>query len=76
MRLTPAHLYARVQPLFRRRRMRQFRDRMLRSEQRVRILDVGGVESFWSESGILPSQVTILSLHARATSGSHPFVQA
>lgn len=54
------HIYARVSPLFRRRRMRNFATRLCPTAA-TRILDVGGYPGNWKET-TLESSITILNV--------------
>ena len=55
-------LYARLSPLFRRRRMRTF-IATLAPQPAERILDVGGTPAFWAEAAV-PADITVLNREA------------
>ena len=59
--MTVHDIFARVSPVFRRRRLVEF-IKLYRPTAELRILDVGGYPQFWAGSGI-ESQITILNIH-------------
>ena len=55
-------LFGIISPIFRRRRMRQFKE-AARPAAGETLLDVGGTDRFWAGSGI-DSSVTLLNIHS------------